>query len=495
MAAVAISIRLAALPFFPLPYPRVHDEFSYLLGADTFAAGRLTNPPHPMWVHFETFHENFQPTYMSKYPPAQALFMAFGQKLGHPGFGVILSFGLMCGCLCWMLQGWMPPVYALLGTLVALGQLGMFGYWMNSYWGGAVAAAGGCLVLGALPRLAHSPGARPAIPGALGLVMLANSRPYEGLVLSSAATAALILWRWNARRSLFKLLSWRVLVPFLAICAAGAVAMGYYNHRVTGDALLLPYILNDRTYAAVPAFYLLRPAQPPPIYRHEVIRKLWVNWYAPFYYKARKNPLHVVLGNLGFIEMSRFYCSTLLVFAFLAGTLLTDSRKVRLALMILAAFCCALCLEVLLFAHYAAPATGILFVPVMYGVRLLRVKAENMGPALVFIFVAVGFSVGLATGLSERHAPTPRQEIEERLVARGGQHLVIVRYSPAHDAHQEFVFNRADIDGASIVWARDMGDAANRELIDHYRSRHVWLLAPDLDPISLVPYRPPVAGQ
>ena len=163
--------------------------------------------------------------------------------------------------------------------------------------------------------------------------------------------------------------------------------------------------------------------------------------------------------------------------------------------MILAAFCCALCLEVLLFPHYAAPATGILFVPVMYGVRLLRVKAENMGPALVFIFVAVGFSVSLGTGLSERRAPTPRQEIEERLVARGGQHLVIVRYSSGHDAHQEFVFNRADIDGAGIVWARDMGDAANRELIDYYRSRHVWLLAPDLDPISLVPYQQSVAGQ
>src|SRR5690349_12836044 len=70
MGIVAVSIRLAALPFFPLPYPRIHDEFSYLLASDTFAQGRLTNPSHPMWIHFETSHENFQPTYMSKYPPA-----------------------------------------------------------------------------------------------------------------------------------------------------------------------------------------------------------------------------------------------------------------------------------------------------------------------------------------------------------------------------------------------------------------------------------------
>ena len=493
MGIVAVSIRLAALPFFPLPYPRIHDEFSYLLASDTFAQGRLTNPSHPMWIHFETFHENFQPTYMSKYPPAQGLFLAFGQKfLGHPAFGVMISFGVMCGCLCWMLQGWMPPVYAVLGTLAAMGQLGIFGYWMNSYWGGAVAATGGCLVLGALPRLARSGGVAPAILGSLGLVLLANSRPYEGLALSAAATAALILWRrrTRSRRSFVPVVSRQVLIPFFVVCGTAALAMGYYNYRLTGDALLLPYILNDRTYAAAPPLYFLQPPNPPPTYRTEVLRKLWMEWYAPYYYHTRKNPLRVVFGNQGFIEMSRFYCSTLLVFAVLIGALLTNSRKVKLALLILAVFCCALWLEVMLFPHYAAPAAGILFIPALYGVRLLRVKAKSVGPALVFLFVGVHFALGLADGLKnfQQRIISPREEIEQNLLSRTGQHLVLVRYSRSHDPHDEFVFNRANIDGSPIVWARDLGDAANRELIDYYPSRQVWLLAPDADPRSIAPY-------
>jgi hypothetical protein len=225
-AALPIAIRVAALRFLPIPYPSVHDEFSYLLGADTFASGRITNPPHPMWVHFETFHENFLPTYASKYPPGQALFMAFGQKfLHHPWFGVCVSFGVMCACICWMLQGWLPPVYALLGTVIAIGQIGIFGYWMDSYWGGAVPAIGGSLVLGAMARLAKRSSASAATLGALGMMILANSRPYEGMALSLGAVLGLLWWRRRTGR-LAGLWAARVLIPAVLVFLSGSAWTG-----------------------------------------------------------------------------------------------------------------------------------------------------------------------------------------------------------------------------------------------------------------------------
>src|ERR1035438_4357581 len=103
--AVALAGRALLLPAVGIPQPRINDEYSYLLMADTFSHHRLTNPTPPACQHFETFHVNMTPTYHSKYPVSQGLVLAFGEIAFHqPWVGVYLSTALLCAAICWCLQ-------------------------------------------------------------------------------------------------------------------------------------------------------------------------------------------------------------------------------------------------------------------------------------------------------------------------------------------------------------------------------------------------------
>lgn len=240
----ALALRAALLPVLPIPVPGVQDDFGYLLLSDTFAHGRLTNPTNPMWVHFETFQVIWHPTYTAKYYPAQGLFMALGQVvLGHPFWGIWLSVGVMCAAITWMLQGWLKPGWALLGGLLAVIRIGTFSYWANSYFGGAVAAIGGALVLGALPRLKQQRRVRHALLMGLGFAIIANSRPYEGLFFGIPVGVVLLVWHWKLwkmdRVALVGAVK-HVMVPLLAVIALTLVGMGYYFRRTTGSPFDTP---------------------------------------------------------------------------------------------------------------------------------------------------------------------------------------------------------------------------------------------------------------
>ena len=484
-----LTLRLAVLPKMPVPSPSVHDEFSYLLAADTFAHGRLANPAHPFWIHFESFHIIQQPTYASKYPPGQGLVLALGQLLGHPWIGVWLSMGLMCGLTCWMMQGWLPPRLALLGALLVVVKIGVASYWMNSYWGGAVAAIGGALVLGAVPRLVKSVRTSDASMFALGTAVLLISRPFEGFLVIVPSFVYLAVRKMAVRKRGALTLKPLVVPAGIVLCAG--VCLSFYNYRVTGHALTMPYQIHDAQYAMVSPFLWQKPG-PPRIYHHEVMRKLWQDLDTGLYLASTRNP--VLTDAMKFWLLYEFLLGYWpLLIPLLVLPALWRNRRARLGMILLMIFTTILLFEKFALPHYAAPVVPLFFVLYMYGFQAIRqwrpagkARGALIANGLLLAF-AIQFGAAVAWSTPDRSGfAAKRARIQADLESQPGRNLVLVHYKPGHSIHEEWVYNRADIDDSKTVWAREMGALEDEPLIRYYAGRRIWLLDADSPQPKLV---------
>jgi hypothetical protein len=503
-ALFPLVLRALLLPLFAAPEPAVNDEFSFLLAADTFAHGRLANPPHPFWPHFESIHTLARPAYASAFPIAPAAALAAGQVLfGHPWAGVWLGIGLMCGAICWMLQGWLPPRWALLGALLVALRIGVASYWMNSYWGGAVAAAGGALVLGALPRMMRAPGWRLALTMGAGLVILANSRPVEGACFGLGVAVVLLSWMLGRRGPGLRVAWRRIVLPLAAFLALAGVGVGYYFARVTGKPWVAPYVLYRNSMTIAPHFLWQKPTAEP-MYNNQTMRRFYVYWEMASYREARRSLVADLARKASMYW--RFYAGPLLTIPLLALLFLWRNRQVRQLALIAAALALSLVGQVWHNEHYAAPGMGLAILMAVMGMRSLRLwkwRGRRVGLAVVrcllpacVAMLAVVIVSGRAPGVGfEQRSwrwPSPgnvaRAGILRQLETAGGKHLVFVRYGLAHNAGDEWVYNGADIDGSQVVWARELDRRSNAELMRYFSGRRVWLVEPDDPAPRLAPY-------
>lgn len=508
-------------PFSSWSFFNAYDEFSYLLAADTFARGRLTNPTHPMWRHFETLSVLHEPTYQSMYPPGQGLFLAAGRLLtGHPIVGVWIGMALAAAATCYLLQAWFPPRWALLGALLAALHARMALEWGGTYWGGSVAMLGGALTFGGLRNVVHRPRVTDAFLLALGLALVANSRPFEGLVASLPALALLAAWLLFDRRFPARTRFARVAAPLAIVLGAAMAGMAYYNDRVSGDPWTLPYqvylanhghetpfvwqshqdgpgiAISDRA-DGLPRGSDGKDGDPPAeteLQRSEP--EEW--WLVTGYLNLLSYPSAIVSVPFKLAVQWAFYAGPVLTAPLLALLWGPSDRWTWFAVLTAVLTLLALLITSGAWPHYVAPGAPLVFVLAVEGSRrlgLVRVRGRKLGRNLVpaLLLLSIAWLILFAALFPRMMGKLRWAESRSRLVAQmermEGDHLVMVRYWQGHAWYKEWIFNEADIDGARIVWARELTPESNRRLLEYFEGRRVWLLEADREPPELHPYR------
>jgi hypothetical protein len=333
----------------------------------------------------------------------------------------------------------------------------------------------------------------------VGLVILANSRPYEGLVFSLPVAVAMLWWLVGPTRPAYALSLSRAVLPLFVVLASGALATGYYYFRVTGDPFRMTYQVNRAAYATAPYFIWQTPPQEP-VYHHEVMREFYRAELAWF---EQNLTVHGYLIGAARKAVSwwQFYLGPLLTLPLLALPWVVRQKAMRLPFSICAAMVAGLAVQTWSLPHYFSPATGALYILLVQCMRHLwhwRRESWRLGPAMVrAIPILACAMVLLRLTAAAMHVqiepPWPRgnldrAELASELAQMPGRQLVLVSYGPHHNVDWEWVSNAADIDNSQVVWARDMGNARNGELVNYFHDRHIWRVNGDASPPRLESY-------
>src|SRR5262249_3010749 len=266
--------------------------------------------------------------------------------------------------------------------------------------------------------------------------------------------------------------------------------------RVTGRATRLPQGEYQSQYDYAPIFNFL-PLDPFKTYRHESFFDISHRWEFEHWSRSRSWRL--------FVDRPRDWYFALTTIAGGAALLLpciVGDKRMRLPLLGAGAVVLGSFLQVVYYPHYAAPAAAALLLLVVQSFRHLRYGRFAGKPAGLFLCRTAPIAAFLLVLGSESariyRQETPEQtqpvnarrdKLEQALRERAaGRHVVLVRYTGKQVPHEEWVYNRADIDAAEVVWAHDMGPIQNTRLTSYFHDRSIWMLEPDIDPERLEPY-------
>jgi len=279
-----------------------------------------------------------------------------------------------------------------------------------------------------------------------------------------------------------------LVIPAAVVLAAGLAAIAYYNYRVTGNALEMPWVTHYNQYCVFPLF-IWQDVTAERTWNHEALRA----WHAELELSFQSRH-HTLAGLVDATarKLARFWIFFIGPVFTLPLLLLPWVLRNRWMVYLTATCGLLIASSLMTFGalpHYLAPVTALaiaVIVQCLRHVRTLRYHGRRVGRRLARLLLAAaaaGTVVGLVLStidLLEGRA-SRRNVTQRELEQRPGRHLVIVRYGPNQSTGDEWVFNEADIDAAKIVWARETDADGTRRLLHYFADRKAWLMEVGFD--------------
>ena len=494
IAAVALLSRGLLLPLMGRSDPTAPDELSIILQAQTYLTGHLSNSVK-LSPDFTSIYVFTHPTYASMYPVLRSAPLFVGSLIGI-GFagGVWLCVIALCLLTYWTLCAFVPRSYALVAALIVVARFAVFSWWVNSYFGPALTAVGGLLLIGGYARIVKQPRVIYGCAIGVGVFLMMTTRPFEGLVISAPFACALLVRfiRTEPRRR-----------P--ALMAAGAAAAAFviggvgltvlHNRAVTGDPRTAPYSLYREQVATMAPFLFQEPRlHPAPDYMQE---RSFISLERQFYDHSRTTKGLLVGEASRFLTYISFYVGFALLIPFLVGGWTLRRRPLILVTAIL--FCVCLAIEAWSWSQYASPAFGLFILAIAMGLQSLRTWRIGERPVGLALsrWLPLGLLVGLSLPLSYLVFGTPgfpqgklanfqssccwlhprslHGAIDRTLDRLGTKNIVVVDEGARAPPFGLLVYNDADIAHSKTIWL-NADPRYNQATFERYPDRIRWRL-------------------
>jgi hypothetical protein len=493
---IAIGGPLALRPFVGFPDAFIADEYSLMLQAKTYLSGRMANPALP--ANFAQDWVILSPTHASQYPVLRSLPLLVGYAAGVGAWGgVVLSMAALAAAVYWMVSVWIHPRYAFVAALLVILRFGLFGFWVNSYYGPALTALGGVLLLGSF----HLLRSRPTVPtGAvfgLGVFILMTTRPYEGLFFAAPICLWLVVHFVRSGAVVRKALAAPASVA--AVLILGGFGLTFAdNQATTGDWRVSPYVVYSAQNANPPPLLPMRWERPMP----SPVRYDWSQRRRDFdthLYVRRETWKGIASAEIWRLRNYwNFYLGFSLLLPFLVGV--WALRRERVVLLSTASLGIGLSIGSWDLAHYASPAFGFIILAIMFGFQSLRrwkPRSAPFGLALsrtLPLALAFGAALPLSSALFGAPAfPLPAENflnlpccwlwprsiitaVENEIDRSEGRNLIVVDTGTRATGAEVLIANEPNVAAARSIWVNDDPEF-NMATIDRYPDRRIWRLS------------------